>query len=190
MWVLPDEPRPVRLMNTVWADRTGVHDALSSTEQLREWLALTGTTPDAAAPSPADLVHAVRLRDALRRLAAVRTRDARPAAASALADVDAALEFVNTAAAAAARPRLVRVGSGLGCKQVEPGARAGLAQLALDAVDLLGAPSTQLRACQAPGCVLYFVRDHPRREWCSPGCGNRARAARHYARHRGSVLPR
>jgi hypothetical protein len=44
--------------------------------------------------------------------------------------------------------------------------------------------SPRLRACQAPGCVLYFVKDHPRREWCSTACGNRARAARHYRRHR------
>jgi predicted RNA-binding Zn ribbon-like protein len=40
-----------------------------------------------------------------------------------------------------------------------------------------------LRACYAPGCVLYFVNSHPRREWCSTACGNRARAARHYQRH-------
>ncbi|HEY0690395.1 MAG TPA: CGNR zinc finger domain-containing protein [Kribbella sp.] len=26
------------------------------------------------------------------------------------------------------------------------------------------------------------MKDHPRREWCSTTCGNRARAARHYAR--------
>jgi predicted RNA-binding Zn ribbon-like protein len=31
---------------------------------------------------------------------------------------------------------------------------------------------------------LYFVKRHPRREWCSAGCGNRARVARHYHRHR------
>ncbi|MFD2356647.1 CGNR zinc finger domain-containing protein [Nonomuraea ferruginea] len=30
--------------------------------------------------------------------------------------------------------------------------------------------------------MLYFLRDTPRREWCSAGCGNRARAARHYAK--------
>ncbi|MDR6317410.1 putative RNA-binding Zn ribbon-like protein [Actinoplanes couchii] len=47
-----------------------------------------------------------------------------------------------------------------------------------------GAARDDLRACPGPGCVLHFVRDSPRREWCSPGCGNRARAARHYARSR------
>ncbi|MEV8411642.1 CGNR zinc finger domain-containing protein, partial [Streptomyces niveus] len=30
----------------------------------------------------------------------------------------------------------------------------------------------------------FFVRSHPRREWCSADCGNRARVARHYRRRR------
>ncbi|HEY5833083.1 MAG TPA: CGNR zinc finger domain-containing protein [Streptomyces sp.] len=41
-----------------------------------------------------------------------------------------------------------------------------------------------LRACPAPRCVRYFVKQHPRREWCRPSCGNRARVARHSARRR------
>ncbi|WP_317183827.1 CGNR zinc finger domain-containing protein [Intrasporangium sp.] len=48
-----------------------------------------------------------------------------------------------------------------------------------------------MRACYGPGCVLYFVREHTRREWCSAGCGNRARVARHYHRTRsGASTPR
>jgi predicted RNA-binding Zn ribbon-like protein len=62
---------------------------------------------------------------------------------------------------------------------------AALSLLAVESIDLLtGAAAGSLRACHAPGCVLYFVKDHPRREWCSTACGNRARAARHYRRHR------
>ena len=38
---------------------------------------------------------------------------------------------------------------------------------------------SRLRACQAPGCILFFEKTHPRREWCSPACGNRVRVARH-----------
>jgi predicted RNA-binding Zn ribbon-like protein len=61
-----------------------------------------------------------------------------------------------------------------------------LAQVAEDAVDLFTGPRrADLRACHGPGCVRYFLHDHPRREWCSSGCGNRARVARHYQRHRG-----
>lgn len=46
-----------------------------------------------------------------------------------------------------------------------------------------GPDQERLKACLAPGCVLYFMQNHPRREWCSAGCGNRARVARHYRRH-------
>jgi hypothetical protein len=62
-------------------------------------------------------------------------------------------------------------------------APAALATVATESIDLLAGPDApQLRACYAPGCVLYFVKDHPRREWCSNACGNRSRVARHYAK--------
>ena len=52
-----------------------------------------------------------------------------------------------------------------------------------------GSQAGDLRACGAPGCVLMFVKDHPRREWCSTACGNRARQARHYARTKPQPAP-
>ena len=65
----------------------------------------------------------------------------------------------------------------------DPGAVV-LAELARAGVALLGGPDRQrLQVCHAPGCGLFFVKQHPRREWCSTACGNRARAARHYSRH-------
>ncbi|MFI1485060.1 CGNR zinc finger domain-containing protein [Streptomyces sp. NPDC020747] len=49
----------------------------------------------------------------------------------------------------------------------------------------LASPDRQrLRACHAPRCVRYFLKDHPRQEWCKPSCGNRARVARHHERHK------
>jgi predicted RNA-binding Zn ribbon-like protein len=64
---------------------------------------------------------------------------------------------------------------------------AGLARVAQESIALLGGPeAAKLRACYAPGCVLYFVKTHPRREWCSVTCGNRARAARHYEKVRST----
>src|SRR5438105_1450694 len=65
-----------------------------------------------------------------------------------------------------------------------------LAAIATDAIDLITSSRlTGLRACGAPGCVLLFVKDHPRREWCSAACGNRARQARHYARTKDRLRP-
>ncbi|MGW1043602.1 CGNR zinc finger domain-containing protein, partial [Streptomyces sp. NPDC002547] len=56
--------------------------------------------------------------------------------------------------------------------------------LAHQAVQLFAGPDRdRLRPCLAPNCLLFFVKNHARREWCSPTCGNRMRVARHYRRH-------
>jgi predicted RNA-binding Zn ribbon-like protein len=182
--VLPDEPPPVRLMNTLWADRYQVHDALDSAAALVEWLAVTGLVPQCRATS-ADLASARSLRDALRRLAAVATEDDRPSPSLLPSEQEALAELNAIVCVAHVPPGLQRGDAGW---ERSPAFRGralsvALASVALDAVALLVAPSP-LRACRAPGCVLYFVQDHPRRAWCSEGCGNRVRAARHYARSR------
>lgn len=188
VWVLPDEPLPVRLMNTVWADRHGVHDSLESTAALVDWLDVTGLAAPHTKVTRADLTSALRLRDALRRLAAEATGDNRAAAASPLT-ASAALSELNTLILTAhVPPALLRGSDGFA---ISPASKGGvvpvaLATVALRSLELLAAPSP-LRACQAPGCVLYFVQDHPRRAWCSDGCGNRVRAARHYARSKARV---
>jgi predicted RNA-binding Zn ribbon-like protein len=62
---------------------------------------------------------------------------------------------------------------------------------AVSGIELLsGSAAASLRACRAPGCVLYFVKTHPRREWCSVASGNRTRAARHYERVRSAKADR
>jgi predicted RNA-binding Zn ribbon-like protein len=181
--VLPGEPVPVRLMNTIWADRGGVHDSLTTPGELRAWLA--AVYPDGK-PRRADLDRFRALRDALRRLAALVTGDHRPAAVGVDDDAARAVAEVNAAAALAPSwPQLVLRGGDL--RQTVTGTAAPgdqlLSGIAREAVELLTEHQAQIRACYAPGCVLYFVQDHPRREWCSTACGNRARVARHYDRH-------
>ncbi|MFF0201469.1 CGNR zinc finger domain-containing protein [Streptomyces sp. NPDC005017] len=57
-----------------------------------------------------------------------------------------------------------------------------LATLAGDAADLLTGPDAErLTACGSAPCNRYLLR-HGRRQWCSTRCGDRARAARAYAR--------
>nr|WP_179770724.1 ABATE domain-containing protein [Streptomonospora nanhaiensis] len=183
--MLPEEPLPVRLMNTVWADRRGRHDDLADTGGLRAWLERTGL---AAAPSVTaeDLAAFRRLRAAARRVAADLTADDRPPAGDPPDDLGTALADLNADMAACA-PRLVATGDGLAL-QWHPGPRdadRARGELALAAARLFsGEDAALLRACHGPGCVLYFRKDHPRRGWCSAGCGNRARVARHYSRHR------
>lgn len=187
--VLPDEPVPVRLMNTIWADRHGVHDALGSADDLREWLSAVGAAAAGRQEiGPGDVDRFRRLRDALRRLAALLTEDPRPAAASPTADVRQAVADVNQAVTEATTwPQLDLRDGRLQARSAgtSTAAMRVLSSIAAESVALFtGDGAALLRACHAPGCVLYFVKDHPRREWCSTACGNRARAARHYRRHR------
>ncbi len=188
--VLPDEPAPVRLMNTIWADRSGVHDELRSCRGARIALVAAGLLDPGVPVSAQDRRAVQELRDALRRLAEVSTNDVRPRAASPL-DVHQALHVVNNAAAthppiAALEFRdahLAPVAGGPGLS-----VNAALGWAATQAIELIANPG-RLKACNAPGCVLFFVQHHPRREWCSTACGNRARAARHYRRHHPPVKP-
>ncbi|MFJ7297207.1 ABATE domain-containing protein [Streptomyces collinus] len=58
------------------------------------------------------------------------------------------------------------------------------AALAHAVIAFLASPDRdRLRARHAPRCVRYFLMEHPTQEWCTPRCGNRARAARHHQRH-------
>ncbi|MEV6845827.1 ABATE domain-containing protein [Actinoplanes sp. NPDC051411] len=181
-WVLPDEPTPIRLMSTVWADTAGIHDDLGSAADLEQWLDAVGAPRAGARATDEDLAAAVRFRDAVRRLAAHATGDQRIGARSAIADLDEAVSALNAAAASQPAPRIALRGDGFARVEPEPGSgvSAGLAAVADETITLLTEGASGLRACYAPGCVLYFVKSHPRREWCSVACGNRARAVRHY----------
>lgn len=182
--LFPSEPVAVQLMNTIWADRDGVHDALGAVDQLREWFGLSRIS-GASLLRQADLVAFRRLRDALRRVAAEVTADDRPSAASAMTDLDAAIAEINRSAA----PRLPVLASSNGELSLQWHTDAGgrelvSSQIALEAAQLFTDEPVALGACHGPGCVLYFAKDHPRREWCSAACGNRARVARHYEKNR------
>jgi len=59
--------------------------------------------------------------------------------------------------------------------------------IAADGIELLSRQADLVRQCSAPSCVVYFVADRPRRQWCCAACGNRARVARHYQRQQASA---
>lgn len=196
------EPLAVEFMNTIWADRSGVHDALTTADEVAAWLRASPQIPGCAdgelhrwlaVASTRDLedtgTRLRELRDSVRRLAAAQTDDPREHAASPSADVVHAVGIVNHAAAQA--PHWSRLDWRDGVEpthDVQTGATTGTAitaGIAEQAIRLFsGEQRHELRACMAPGCVLYFIKQHPRREWCSAACGNRARAARHYQRHK------
>ena len=181
------EPPPIELANTTWASRGHPRDGLRAPQDLAAWLREQRgrlATPlgerDLLGVTAEDLAVARRLRDAIRALAGAVVEGARPAPED--------LEVLNAAARSAPRWRELRWNGAPGA-ETHTLARpvvAALAEIADGAVALFAGPRRRLlRACPGPGCVLFFVRDHPRREWCSVSCGNRARAARHYRRHQG-----
>jgi len=181
-WALADEPMPVRLVATIWADTEGLHDDFATPTGVDAWLDAVGIDRADSATTRDEFLTARNLRDAVRRLAAHVTGDDRRAAESPVASVADAVLTVNAAASQRPIPHLRLSGTTLELSPestVSP-AIAGLADVAYEAQHLLGENGSTLRACHAPGCVLYFVKTHPRREWCSVTCGNRARAARHY----------
>jgi predicted RNA-binding Zn ribbon-like protein len=189
LWVLPDEPDPVRLMSTIWADTAGVHDDLLAPSDLDAWLDAIGTNRAGARATKSQLADARALRDAVRRLAAEVTHDTRDAATSPASDIHAAVAAVNASISRLPTPRLEIKNGQLERNRGDDDSpiATALARLAEQSSQLLtDEPATTLRACRAPGCVLYFVKSHPRREWCSIACGNRARAARHYDKIRKS----
>lgn len=193
----------VALAVTVRHDgRGGVADDLADPAGLTRWVHAhaeeladdlgggTAFQADAAA-----LAAAVQVRTAVRALFARAVLPGPPSSADAgrLPSAEQALERLNAAAALVpCTPRLdwphgaapaARTVSG-----AHPAADLLAAVLARHAIAFLAGPDRELlRACPAPRCVRYFVKEHRRQEWCKPSCGNRARVARHHARHRAAT---
>ncbi|SNQ47306.1 conserved hypothetical protein [Frankia canadensis] len=183
---LTGEPLILDLVNTRPHTAAGPMDLLSTPAGLQAWLGIQAyrllTPVPVTAPTEADLaaVHAVREHSATAidhaRRGECPPRAALHALSSALGDAPAYRELGWDGTAVTSTPR--RAGS--------LGARLA-AELAEAAADLLTNPQTiaLVRACAAEDCVLLFLPAHPRRRWCSASrCGNRARVARYYQRHK------
>ncbi|MFF4475343.1 CGNR zinc finger domain-containing protein [Streptomyces sp. NPDC001599] len=172
----------------------GVADELADPAGLTAWVgAHPGAVPDAAVfEADASTLAAVReVRAAARALfaRAVRPAEPSPADAARLLPVPEALRRLNEAAARTPTvPVLAWDDDTRPVVRAAPaqGVRTDLAAaLAQAVIGFLAGPDRQrLRACHAPRCVRYFLKEHPRQEWCKPSCGNRARVARHQDRQR------
>ena len=183
MGPIRDEPLAIELHNTLYASGGKAVDGLASEASARAWLdALADRLPTRGAGSQPTRAELAAVRDAVRH-ALHAVLDGKDAARE-------SLDAMNRASARAPRSpaaRWRRAAPPLAETNYHGATRADivLAALAADAIELLTGPRrADLRACGAPGCVLLFLKDHPRKEWCSAACGNRARQARHYARTR------
>lgn len=172
----------------------GVADDLAEPAGLTAWVrAHPEVVPHAYVAGDADLTAVRELRAAVRALFAhaVRPGGPSPADAARLMPLPEAVALLN--AAAARRPTIPVLHW---AEASEPTAeRRALhseneltAALAQATIGFLAGPDRErLRACHGPRCVRYFIKEHPRQEWCKPSCGNRARVARHHERHKGSA---
>ncbi|MEU8979231.1 ABATE domain-containing protein [Streptomyces sp. NPDC048309] len=174
----------------------GVADDLSEAAGLTTWVRARPEALPGAGTYVADdsALRAVRdVRAAVRALfaRAVRPGEPSPADAARLLPVADAVAFLNAAAALTPTVPVLTWAEGADpvVRQEPADGRAELtAALARGAIAFLASPDRQrLRACHAPRCVRYFLKEHPRQEWCKPSCGNRARVARHHERHKNSV---
>ncbi|MCX4680927.1 CGNR zinc finger domain-containing protein [Streptomyces sp. NBC_01433] len=175
--------------------RGGVADDLRTAADLTRWVHRHPGLLDAAWEADDRALAAVRsLRAAVRALFAHAVRPGAPGPADAgrLLPVAGALARLNAAAAAVPTVPVLEwpdAGEPVADDRPATGGGAGAdlpaAALARAAIRFLAGPGrAALRACHAPRCARYFVKEHPRQEWCGPSCGNRARVARHHERHR------
>jgi predicted RNA-binding Zn ribbon-like protein len=178
-----DEPLAVELHNTVYARQGVLLDGLADPRSAAAWLDSVGDRlPGAGSGRMATTDELIALRHVVRSVLHAAIEDRTPSRQS--------IEALNRASTRAARSPVVRWSPNeppLAGTHFHGASRADIvvSTIAADTITLITGPArSELRACGAPGCVLMFLRDHPRREWCSPTCGNRARQARHYRRTR------
>jgi len=154
-------------------------ELLAEPEHLCRWLAAVDL-PAPAAASGRDLTKARALREAIHR-AVTHGIDGCPIEPTDLA--------VINRCATQPTPHPVLAGDGTSHLVAPPGREvaAGLAVIARDAIELLGAHDGRLRRCEGPLCSLVF-HDASRpgsRRWCqATGCGNKVNTKAYRQRQR------
>ncbi|MEV7738953.1 ABATE domain-containing protein [Streptomyces sp. NPDC088921] len=160
---------------------TGGHtvDLLGTPAQANHWLTERGLAPVDVGMREMCATQLRSLREQIRSLFASR--------AEGLPALPAAVRAVNDAMTRVPTAPLLQWDDKTGPYRASPHPTTAivdhaLATLAADASDLLTGPDAdRLTACGSAPCNRYLLR-YGRRHWCSTRCGDRARAARAYAR--------
>lgn len=154
-------------------------DLLSTPARAEQWLMQRDLAPADSGMAEMCATQLRSLREQIRSLLASRVAS-RPALPTAVTAINDAMTRVPTASL------LVWDGK-TGPYRATPHPTTAivehaLAVIAADAADLLTSPDAdRLTACASPPCNRFLLK-HGRRQWCSTRCGDRARAARAYAR--------
>ena len=177
-WAVADPSLIVDLLGTLRLEHGELVDQLADERRCEAWLGRRLPHLGSGSPSPGPLVG---LRERARVLFTAAV-DGERLPADVVTDLSRRAARAPVTLAARIRPDgspvVERVSRG------SPGA-AVEAEFARSALALLGGPDSHLlRRCRAPECILFFLQQDPRQHWCSAGCGNRARVARHRARRK------
>lgn len=154
-------------------------DLLSSPARAEQWLARRELAPADAGLAEVCATQLRSLREQVRSLMASR--------AAGLPALPAAVKAINDAMTRVPTASLLLWDERTGPYRAAPHPTTAivehaLAVIAADTADLLTSPdAARLTACASPPCNRFLLK-HGRRQWCSTRCGDRARAARAYAR--------
>jgi predicted RNA-binding Zn ribbon-like protein len=174
---LTGEPVSIDLLNTRWKDTSGQHDLLDTVEGLATWLE-TGSVREALG----DKVVA----DDETRERLLQARAALDGVVHTMPAFDAdTLNAVNDVLAHGRILRTLRPEGPEAEIQVDLPSWRPAWVAAEDFLRLLAERPERIRHCANNDCVLHFydVSKNGTRRWCSmAGCGNRAKAMRHFAR--------
>ncbi|MFC8046660.1 CGNR zinc finger domain-containing protein [Nocardia sp. NPDC057353] len=161
------EPLALDLLNTRWNGGDGPRDLLADGAGLAIWLGTAGLA-DRVPADAATLDALRRARDAVHDTVTAGGRDALNAVLA-----HGRIRRSLTAAGPTAEPDVA-----------DPAQLPGWLA-ATDLLDLLDRGADRIRQCAHPDCVLFFYdtsRNGTRRWHSMAACGNRTKAARHYAR--------
>ncbi|MGO1165167.1 MAG: CGNR zinc finger domain-containing protein [Janibacter sp.] len=184
--VITSEPPALDLMNTrVYLSEQWI-DVLDDRDNRTEWLTAEVNRVGIAAKDAAAFSD-----EAAAALKALRgdVADAVESARHGKRPPQRALARINDAARTSpASPQARWDGAALttSTHRTGPLAERLAASFAEAALELLTSPDiTKVRVCEAPWCAVLFLATNPRRRWCMASvCGNRARVARYYLRHK------
>lgn len=184
--VVTTEPLALDLANTYLFVSEGWVDLLDDQANRTQWLTAEAerlgiSAPEVAGFSDEDAAELRTVRD-YARAAIEPARHAKKPPPPALSGLTEAL------CAAPAIPRARWDGSAVTATPHRDGPLVirVAATLAEAVIELLADPAIyRVRRCDAPTCEILFLPRNPNRRWCTPSiCGNRARVARYYLRHK------
>lgn len=184
--LLLGEPTPVNLVNTRILLHEEWVDLLDHPAERAEWVGVEAAR--LGVPLSAREAGGTQVAAALRTVRGHVAAALEPARLGNRPPAKA-LAGINEALRTAPALRQVRWDGSVVAAPVE---RSGTAAARLAAafaeasVELLADPVVRrVRRCDAPTCMVVFLARNPKRRWCTPTiCGNRARVARYYLRHR------